>query len=533
MTAPPATPVLATPPNATFTVGQTYTATASATDSQNVPLYYSLPGNTTGLTIDPVTGNMRWTATAADVGSHTITLEASDERGGVVTTSFTLTVLPATQPPVFTSGTPTIATAGDPYQFTATAVDPQGYPLTYSIVPVTGVTLTGSTFSFIPTTAQVGQNINITLTATDSPPAGIASASTSITYHIPVQATQPLDHAPYFGAQPRTLVEVGQPYAFDYDGSDPDSDPLTYTLTGSVPGLTFNTTAGTLTGTPSTVGSYALVAGISDGRGGTASLSYTLVVTAAAADPTPGAAADHQHAAGRWRRRRAVQLLRHRQRPAEQRLAMATGVRAARRGHRPEHRPPALHAAGRGAGPDAQHHYPRLRSVRRRRRTDHHPAGHRQPPAGLRLGAGRGDRESALDLRRPRRRRRRQPADVQPGRADLADRPARPAQRGRLDQSGHRRLDLDAADELDLRLQHPSQRRARGRDAASLRDATLDTGAVALDRGQPHHAAFGHDDIGHGRDGAELHRRRQQPDRRHRPDGPHRRATVVQRRQHL
>ena len=56
--------------------------------------------------------------------------------------------------------------------------------------------------------------------------------------------------------------------------------PLSYSLTPSVPGLTFDATARQLTGTPSTAGTYAMTYTVTDEDGDTDTLSFTITVNA-------------------------------------------------------------------------------------------------------------------------------------------------------------------------------------------------------------------------------------------------------------
>ena len=55
--------------------------------------------------------------------------------------------------------------------------------------------------------------------------------------------------------------------------------PLSYSLTPSVPGLTFDTTARQLTGTPSTTGTYAMTYTVTDEDGDTDALSFAVTVS--------------------------------------------------------------------------------------------------------------------------------------------------------------------------------------------------------------------------------------------------------------
>jgi hypothetical protein len=74
--------------NTTIDVGQTLSFTYVATDSDNDALVYSLVAGPAGASINSVTGELTYTATAADVGTQTVTVGVSD---GVVTAPVTTT----------------------------------------------------------------------------------------------------------------------------------------------------------------------------------------------------------------------------------------------------------------------------------------------------------------------------------------------------------------------------------------------------------------------------------------------------------
>ena len=70
---------------------------------------------------------------------------------------------------------------------------------------------------------------------------------------------------------------------FSLAGSDPDGDALTYAATGLPAGLSINAATGVISGTPTTVGSYAVNATVNDGRGGVATQAFSWAITAAPA----------------------------------------------------------------------------------------------------------------------------------------------------------------------------------------------------------------------------------------------------------
>ena len=83
----------------------------------------------------------------------------------------------------------------------------------------------------------------------------------------------------------------GQPTSLQLQGSDPDGTPVSYSATGLPPGLALMASTGYISGTPSTVSTHTVTAGVSDGVL-TASQTFTWTITsqpapAPALNPTP------------------------------------------------------------------------------------------------------------------------------------------------------------------------------------------------------------------------------------------------------
>ena len=74
---------------------------------------------------------------------------------------------------------------------------------------------------------------------------------------------------PTISGAPVTTARVGQPYAFKPNASDADGDALTYSVSGKPAWATFDTSTGTLYGTPASgdVGLHSnVVIAVSDGK---------------------------------------------------------------------------------------------------------------------------------------------------------------------------------------------------------------------------------------------------------------------------
>lgn len=71
---------------------------------------------------------------------------------------------------------------------------------------------------------------------------------------------------------------VGMAYSHQFGPATGGTPPYTYSLTGSVPGLTFSDSTGIISGTPTTPGTYILTVGVTDAASGTASVMCSIVI---------------------------------------------------------------------------------------------------------------------------------------------------------------------------------------------------------------------------------------------------------------
>ncbi|XZE22599.1 FG-GAP-like repeat-containing protein [Pirellulaceae bacterium SH449] len=92
-------------PTTEIEAGRTYRYHAQVTSSIDSPLTYSLMVGPEQMTIEPNSGQLRWLTQTPDVGSHQITIRATDQFGLFVEQRFDLRVVEqlANRPPIFTS----------------------------------------------------------------------------------------------------------------------------------------------------------------------------------------------------------------------------------------------------------------------------------------------------------------------------------------------------------------------------------------------------------------------------------------------
>src|SRR5581483_3857328 len=86
------------------------------------------------VSLDPRSGTLRWTPTADQAGPQEVRVRVNDLLGASGTQNFTVAVRLVNTPPTITSAPPTRATLGYPYNYAVRAVDPDGDPLTFSLV---------------------------------------------------------------------------------------------------------------------------------------------------------------------------------------------------------------------------------------------------------------------------------------------------------------------------------------------------------------------------------------------------------------
>ena len=97
------------------------------------------------------------------------------------------------------------------------------------------------------------------------------------------------DRAPAFAAAAPAEVAVGNTYAYTPDASDPDGDPLRFTLLSGPDGASFDPATGAITWATSTpdIGNHSVSLRVDDGRGGSAERDFTISVLSGVPDRPP------------------------------------------------------------------------------------------------------------------------------------------------------------------------------------------------------------------------------------------------------
>jgi hypothetical protein len=245
-------PAFTSPAAATATAGQPLAFTITTVGSPtsyltDVTRSGRLPAGLTFVNLANGTATLTGTPTASSGGIYPITLTAQDV-SGTTTQAFVLTVSSA---PAFVTRASATATVGSGFAFTVTAT---GAPT--------------------PTVAEAGA-LPQGLTWTDS------GNGTATLAGIPgvAQFTLTVVQAPAITSAQVATATRGKPFSFTFTASGYAVPRVTHT--GTVPGLTFSAStngAVTLSGTPSTAGTYKLTITASNSAG-SATASFTLTVS--------------------------------------------------------------------------------------------------------------------------------------------------------------------------------------------------------------------------------------------------------------
>ena len=273
-------PVIGGSPATSGREGIAYSFTPIASDPDGNSMAFSVSNKPSWASFNVSTGRLSGTPPAGSAGNYPgIVISVSDGSLSASLSAFSINVAANGAPTI--SGSPaTTVTTGQAYSFTPTASDPDGNTLTFSIVnrPLWAAfsTSTGR-LSGTPTSTSVGEYIDIRISVSD----GQATASLAPFSITVAQANR----APTIAGTPATTIVEGQAYSFTPTASDPDGDPLSFSITNQPSWATFSTSSGILSGTPGTgtVGTYSNIQiTVSDGTLQASLAAFSITVQQAA-----------------------------------------------------------------------------------------------------------------------------------------------------------------------------------------------------------------------------------------------------------
>ncbi|MCM2474840.1 tandem-95 repeat protein [Rhizobium sp. CG5] len=249
------------------TAGTTYSQTLSATSGTS-PYSYAVTSGALpdGLSLSS-SGAISGTPTSA--GSESLTVTATDAYGATGSQAYTLAI--AIAAPVASNSNATVAANSSSNTIALSLSGGTTASVTVASAPSHGTaTASGTSITYTPTSGYSGTD-SFTYTASNATGDSTATVSLTVT-------------APVVTVTPTTLSDgtVGVAYSQTLSASN-GTAPYSYSLySGTLPpGLTLSS-AGILSGTPTTQGTYSFVLGVTDQYGAWGAPAYTAAIAIAA-----------------------------------------------------------------------------------------------------------------------------------------------------------------------------------------------------------------------------------------------------------
>lgn len=289
----------------TLTAGTAWSYYPWAQDADGDKLTYSATNVPGFLVFSSKDGSLKGTPTNSNVGTFSnIVISVTDGKTKVSLPAMTLTVKGTTsgggtggggstgnKPPVI-SGTPgTSVPVGVQYNFTPTASDPEGKTLTFAITNKPSwatFSTTSGRLHGTPASSAAGTYSGIVISASDG-----ASSASLAPFSIQVGSGGSSGNAaPVISGSPVTTATVGTAWSFTPTASDANKDTLTFSVLGKPSWMTFSTTTGKLSGTPTAAGTTTpITISVSDGKVTSSLPQFAVVVkTTGGGSPTTGSA---------------------------------------------------------------------------------------------------------------------------------------------------------------------------------------------------------------------------------------------------
>jgi RHS repeat-associated protein len=237
-----------TPPTSAR-VGNPYSYTFAASSTPAPTFSISSGALPDGLVLDPTTGALTGTPTAAGTFTFDVTASNGDLAVDADTGPITIVVLPAFEPISFTSASPPSTwTVGNPYAYTfaASGVPAPTFMIASGSLPP-GVTLDPTTGLISGTPTTIGA-FSFAVTASN----GFSPAVTTPALSVAIEPVSGTGTAPTFiDDTPPTTGIVGQSYSYTFTASGNPAPTFSINPPSNLPpGLSLDPNTGVLSGTP-------------------------------------------------------------------------------------------------------------------------------------------------------------------------------------------------------------------------------------------------------------------------------------------
>ncbi|ROT98918.1 tandem-95 repeat protein [Marinobacter sp. R17] len=272
-------PVFDSEPPGAIQSGESFSYTAQASDPDGDEVVYLLSRSQPGMTIDGVSGIIRWTPGTDIVGVFSAEVTALDTRGASTKQYFLIEVADPNednQPPTITSSPQGAVYAGQRFDYQVTANDPDGDALTFSLTQSeAGMTLSESgLFSWLAPAESVGDTAIVEIQVDDGR-GGLASQKLTL----PVNESA--NHPPLITSTPETQALADSLYTYPITASDSDGDGFSFSLDQAPNGMVLEGSQISWTPASSQAGQvHDVVVRVTDTRGAASTQSYSIGVNA-------------------------------------------------------------------------------------------------------------------------------------------------------------------------------------------------------------------------------------------------------------
>ena len=280
-------PTISGTPATSVEINAQYNFVPTASDPDNQPLTFAIRNRPSWAAFDTATGRLQGTPPAAGTFAD-IAISVSDGQVAVPLPAFTLVVTPpaVNRAPAISGSPMTTVEAGGAYAFVPSANDPDGDALTFAISGRPSWAAFDTSLGRLagtPPAGTTGTFGNIVISVSD----GAASAALPA-FAIAVTAATS-NRPPTISGTPTTTATQGTAYAFQPMASDPDGNPLTFSIANRPTWATFNVNTGALQGTPGAahIRTYGnIVISVNDGKASAALPAFAITVASSNTPPT-------------------------------------------------------------------------------------------------------------------------------------------------------------------------------------------------------------------------------------------------------
>ncbi len=255
--------------------GRSYVRDFNGTDPDGDTLAWSISTNASWLSIGSGNGTV-WGAAPPDIRSFYANLSVSDGFGGLAWFNYTLSV--GNLPPSITTVVANLVLARRAFfSYDMNASDPDLDPLIWSLRTNASFLVMGpSSGTLSGIVSSVPSSYWIEVTASDGL-GGIDFRNFSLAV---------VNRPPAIFVSAPSTAEAGASYSGSFSGTDPDDDPISWSLTTNATWLLIDAATGQLYGTPSPGTYFANLSG-RDPYGGVAFQNFTIAVQGQSTTPPP------------------------------------------------------------------------------------------------------------------------------------------------------------------------------------------------------------------------------------------------------